>query len=125
MKEAFTTTARLFYDPEQKLLKIIITEGAHIGIQDVRNHFRVSRLLTEGKKVRVLSDSRANYSITAEARDEAAKLSREDRAATAIVSSNPVSRFISNLYIRFSKPNVPTRLFESESEAMAWLDQFR
>lgn len=124
MKEAFTTTARLFYDAEKNLLRIVITEGAHVNIQDVRNHFRVSALLTEGKRVKVLSDARANYSITSEARDEAAKLSKEGRIATAIVSGNPVSRFITNLYIRLSKPEVPTRLFDSEKDALEWLEKF-
>ncbi|MCC7303340.1 MAG: hypothetical protein IT233_11925 [Bacteroidia bacterium] len=125
VREAFTTTAKMFYDPSMNLLKIIITEGAHLEIDDIRNHFLVSERLTEGRKALVLFDARATYSITAEARDEAAALSGKSRIATAIVTSNPLSRFIASLYIRISRPLVPTKIFEREDVAQKWLELHR
>jgi hypothetical protein len=63
----------------------------------------------------------------------ARSLSREARAfyasaevaevfsATALVVSSPLSRAIGNFFLGFNRPAMPTRLFESEAEALAWL----
>jgi hypothetical protein len=63
----------------------------------------------------------------------ARSLSREARAfydsaevaevfsATALLVSSPLSRAIGNFFLGFNRPAMPTRLFESEGEALAWL----
>jgi hypothetical protein len=44
--------------------------------------------------------------------------------ALALLVESSVSKIMANIFINFSKPAVPTRLFTSEDEAVAWLKTF-
>ncbi len=45
-------------------------------------------------------------------------------SAVALIVGSPVSRLMGNFFISVSKPVAPTRLFEDEASAIAWLQQF-
>ena len=124
MKEAWTHTAQMWYDELENLLIIRITKHAHITINDVKNHFEVVQRLVGDNKPLVLSDIRTSFTISKEARKYAAFQSSK-RKATAIVTNKIVSKFFVNIYILFSKPQSPTRLFSSEADALAWLKSLK
>jgi hypothetical protein len=42
----------------------------------------------------------------------------------ALLVGSPMSRAIGNFFIGLNKPLIPTRLFVSEPEALAWLRGF-
>lgn len=42
-------------------------------------------------------------------------------SAVALVANNRVARVIGNVLIGLNKPNIPTRLFTDEAEALTWL----
>lgn len=44
-------------------------------------------------------------------------------AAVALVVGNPLSRMMATFFINVSKPDVPIRLFEDETAALAWLKE--
>ena len=44
--------------------------------------------------------------------------------ALALLVESPVSKIMANFFIYFSKPAIPTQLFTSEDEAVAWLKTF-
>ena len=46
------------------------------------------------------------------------------RSACAVLVGSPVARAIGNFFIGVNKSVVPTRLFTSEPEAVAWLKEF-
>jgi hypothetical protein len=46
-------------------------------------------------------------------------------AAGAIITANQFHKIAGNFFILFDKPKVPARLFSVESEALAWLQQFK
>ena len=124
MKEAWTHTAQMWYDELENLLTIRITKNANITINDVKNHFEVVQRLVGDKKPLVLSDIRSSYTISNEARKYAAFQS-SNRKATAIVTNKFISRMFANLYIYLNRPQSPTRLFNSEAAARAWLKSIK
>jgi len=44
-------------------------------------------------------------------------------AGTAIIVDSKVSSYFANLYLKFSQPKVPTRLFTREEDALKWLQE--
>ena len=46
-------------------------------------------------------------------------------SAGAIVSRNGISRLSSNLYLLLSPPIIPSKIFQNENKAVAWLKLFR
>ena len=49
---------------------------------------------------------------------------REVVTAVALVVGNPLSRMMGNFFINVNKPKAPTRLFDDEDAALAWLKEF-
>jgi hypothetical protein len=45
-------------------------------------------------------------------------------SAVALIVDTPLSRMIGNFYLTVSKPIAPTRLFDNEASALAWLLEF-
>ena len=46
-------------------------------------------------------------------------------SAGAFIISNPVEKVIMNFLILISPPEIPTRMFTNESEAIKWLEQYK
>ena len=44
-------------------------------------------------------------------------------SCAAIVAKNSFQKLIGNLYITISKPNMPTKLFSNEADALTWVDK--
>ena len=73
-----------------------------------------------------LMDIRTARSVTREARALfTGKESAAMFAATALIVGSLLSRAIGNLFIGMSRPAMPTRLFTSEADALAWLRTFK
>lgn len=68
-----------------------------------------------------LMDIRNMFFIDSKTRAYAAAQYRPHVAGTAILTDSKISSSFANLYLRFSKPKVPTRLFTNEEEALRWL----
>jgi len=97
--------------------------GANVELADARENLETTSRLSTGSRLAVLVDLRQVKSQSSEARvllagPEAARVSR----AVALVIGSPLSRVIGNFYLRFNRPETPTRLFTSEEEAGAWLE---
>jgi hypothetical protein len=45
-------------------------------------------------------------------------------SAAALLIGSPLTRAIGNFFMGLNKPLIPTRLFTSETEALAWLKGF-
>jgi hypothetical protein len=73
-------------------------------------------LLADMREVQPLSRDVRTYYLESEAIDIT--------AATAILVGSPMSRMIGNLFLRFTKSDIPTRLFTSEADARDWLHGF-
>lgn len=45
-------------------------------------------------------------------------------SAVALIVSTPLSRMMGNFFVTVNKPTMPTRLFDDEVTALAWLQEF-
>lgn len=44
---------------------------------------------------------------------------------TAMIASSPVARVVGSIFVGLNRPQVPTKLFAGEAEALAWLREGR
>lgn len=70
-----------------------------------------------------LVDIRDMIFIDSKTRAYAADQFRPHVAATAIIIDSKISSYFANIFLKFSKPKFPTRLFTNEEEAVSWLKQ--
>ncbi len=70
-----------------------------------------------------LIDIRNMMFIDSKTRAYAAAQYRPHVAATAIIIDSKISSYFANIYLKFSQPKTPTRLFTQESEAEKWLKE--
>ena len=68
-----------------------------------------------------LIDIRDILFADSQARNYGAKQFRSHVAGQAILVESRISSSFANLFLKFSKPKVPTRLFSEENEAIEWL----
>jgi hypothetical protein len=76
------------------------------------------------KSYPVLCDVRGIVNTDKSGRDYLAQSGSVLTKAVALIVHQKVSATISNFYLRISKPNVPTQLFNSREDAMVYLEQF-
>lgn len=68
-----------------------------------------------------LIDIRDVLFIDSKARSYGADQFRPHVAGQAILMESRISSYFANLFLKFSKPKVPTRLFTIEKDAINWL----
>jgi hypothetical protein len=68
-----------------------------------------------------LIDIRQMLFIDSKTRAYAAAQYRPHVAGTAMIIDSKISSYFANIYLKFSQPKVPTRIFTSEEEAVKWL----
>ena len=68
-----------------------------------------------------LIDIRDMLFIDSKTRAYAAAQYRAHVAGTAILVDSKISSYFANVYLKFSQPKTPTRLFTKEDEAVKWL----
>lgn len=70
-----------------------------------------------------LVDLRDVFFIDSKTRAYAAEQYREHVAGQAILIESRISSSFANLFLKFSRPKVPTKLFTDEQEAIKWLKE--
>ncbi len=70
-----------------------------------------------------LIDLRDMFFVDSKTRDYAASQYRPHVAGQAIVIESKISSYFANLFLKFSRPKVPTKLFTLEEEAIGWLKE--
>ena len=98
---------------------------AEIDRADAEETMHVISSLCNGKVPPALVDLSDLKSMTREARlyfagPETAKV----QSAAALLIKSPLTKAIGNFFLGLNKPLIPTRLFTSETEAVAWLQAF-
>lgn len=119
-----TATARIWWD-EGGFIRGVISAGADERLEHAQANVRAALSLAAGRKVPVIIDLREMKSVSKEARDwyagdEPAKYA----LAQALLIGSPISKLIGNFFIGLNRTRFPTRLFTSETEAVAWLKGF-
>ncbi len=120
---AETPTCTFSFD-DRGFVRAIMREGCEMTLADaVANVAAI--LALGGRPVPVLVDMRDVRSQSREARQyfggpEAEKAT----SAVALLIGSPVSKVLANFFLRVSSQRIPTQLFTSEAEAIAWLHGF-
>ena len=83
---------------------------------------RINMSIAQGKKYGIVVTADPYTSITSEARQLISSPEyKKDTLAKAIIVQSLPQRIVSNFYLRFNKPAIPTRLFNDKESAMQWL----
>lgn len=111
---------------EDGIVRIIHATGAEVTLEDAKETMAAYLKLNKGKRRPLFIDTKTMKSMSRETRkyyagEEAAKVA----SAAAIIVGTPVSRVLGNFYLGLSNPHLPSRLFSSEDEALAWLKGYR
>jgi hypothetical protein len=107
------------------LVRITVTDGAHIEEEDVRM-INAAKLALVGDDLHsVLLVSGEDSTASREARELSAseELCR-NKKAEAIVIRSVAHKIIGDFFIRVNRPPVPVKLFVCEEKALAWLNEF-
>ncbi len=122
IKEIYTNTLRL------RLLNngiIHYTYIANIEVDEedhLANHKALLAIADDGKKYPLLVDSEEFIVLTPEAQRLVRKLEPLiPVTCRALVVKSMSQRILSNFYIKFHKPYIPTHIFSSHDEAVAWI----
>jgi hypothetical protein len=92
-------------------------------LEDATAALEAMAQLTGGRQRPLLIDMRYTGPQDRSARAE--WTSRTDlSSAVAMVVGTQLSRMMGNLFIRVNRPPFPTRLFDNEASAVAWLQKF-
>jgi len=116
-----TRTAKVWLREDGIIQTVISLPNARESLEDAKANIAAATTLSPGKRRPKLVDMRAVQGIDREAR---AYYSGGFATAVALLVGSPVTRVMANFFIGLNKPPVPTRLFTSEDEAVAWLKGF-
>ncbi|WBM75100.1 STAS/SEC14 domain-containing protein [Saprospira grandis] len=106
------------YQLSDNLVKSVTLLDKVNDLEVVKEHIRLLRA-EYGEGLYYLSDTRLVKHANLEVRKYLAKHSRAK--AAAILAINSTTIMFSNLFISFSRPPYPTKLFKEEADAIAWL----
>lgn len=120
--EVIETAISTVWRGSDGICRIIIHEGAEIEIEEMKESVAVRNQLIGNKRAPVLNDMRRIRSVTREARSFPSQPENANYVlAMAILQNSAVTQIIGNLFVNFSKPPYPTKLFASEEDAIRWL----
>lgn len=92
-------------------------------LEDATAALEAMSQLTGGRRSPLLVDMRDTGPEDRATRAEWTRRS-DLQSATALIVGTPLSRIVGNLFINMSRPPAPTRLFDDEAAAVAWLKAF-
>jgi hypothetical protein len=120
-----TRTAEVFVEEHTAgpIVVIRILPEVLQSLDDARSNIETCARAAGNRRCRLLIDIRKSALISAEVRHyySGEKLAQWFSALALLVDASPVGRVMGNLYLRISRPGVPTRIFSAEDPAMTWL----
>lgn len=107
-----------------RIYKVKPFEGIEIDVADVVEMRKMYLEFSKGKSFAILLDASVDFTPTDEARKLlASKEYTEKRIAAGFVTKTLANKILGNFFIKVNKPSSPTRLFNDEATALAWLKE--
>ena len=107
------------------LVVLRVRDGTHQTVADARQNVAALARLIDGEPRPCLLDMRAPNTTDRGVREfYASKEGSVSILAMAVLMPPSVMRLLGNLFLAFTAPIHPTRLFSAEDEAIAWLHKF-
>ena len=115
-----------FLSYEDDVLFVRMKEGVSLGQTEMEQLLNKAVELTAPNKYFAIIDTTAPYDSTPEARNFYAEsdFSKYRYADAFIVNSLPM-RLLVNFFITFNKPKIPSKMFNSEESALAWINSMK
>ena len=124
MERIHTKTAEIWMDSEG-IIRMEILEDAQVDVNDLKERIQIIKKLSGGKRTLVLSDGRAFYYISKEAREFLAGREVADaHIAMALVANSLPNKLLANFFINFNRPLVRVKVFATEEGGLNWLRSF-
>lgn len=102
-----------------------VRDGARQTVADARQNVAALARMTAGEPRPCLLDMRAPNTTDRGVREYyASKEGSQPILAMAVLMPPSLLRVLGNLFLAFTAPIHPTRLFSAEDEAVAWLRKF-
>jgi 2-polyprenyl-6-methoxyphenol hydroxylase-like FAD-dependent oxidoreductase len=105
------------------IVHLVWGPGVAMGLKDAIAAIDAMTELTGGRRSPLLVDVH-----DAGAQDRPARVEFVRRgdlvSAVALIVGTPLSRMMGNFFLTVSQPMAPTRLFDDEASALAWLQEF-
>ena len=110
---------------EDRIAHLHLKKDQVVEIDELKSIFEAINEEAEGGKFRLLVTAENNASLSPEAREYASSAdSSRVIVADAVVVQSYSHEMTANFFIRFNKPNRPTKLFKEDKDAYAWLKDF-
>jgi hypothetical protein len=107
------------------IIKIVYQDDHEFNIVDAKNSLKDLEQITKGKTYPILKIPGKYSSIDNEARKFiSSPEGMQFSSAEAFVTTFLPHRIIGNFYMKINKPVKPTAFFETEEQAVKWLQQF-
>lgn len=107
---------------DNRIAHLHIKEGQTIEVDEVKKIFETITELAKGKLFRLMVSASEEATLSSESREYAStKESSDVLVADAVVVHSYSHEMTSNFFIRFNKPNRPTKLFKNIEDAQKWL----
>lgn len=105
------------------LLVVRALPGVRQTLEDARENVAACEEILAGARPLMLLDLTHTVPLDPEVRHyyTGAVVVRVCSALALVVEASPLGRMIGNVYLRVSNPAVPTRVFDREAKAIAWL----
>ncbi len=115
-----TKTTLATFEAPDLLLLVIFTD--QVLTVDESNEIAKWMKQHTTSKYKVLTVPQLNADIEPEVRNYLVQPQRAERvSADALVINNLPHRLLADFYLKFNRPDIPTRFFSSEEEAREWL----
>ena len=108
---------------DDQIFRYIAINGCTLDIDTLEKMTKTGDEWNGTKLCANLIDLRDMIFVDSKTRAYAAAQYRSHVAGQAIIIESKISRYFANLFLKFSNPKVPTKLFTNESDAEKWLKE--
>lgn len=115
-----TRIAKLTYDKKERLLQVEIFPNNEVSFEDSKEFTQITLELTQGDSHIALIKALGNVDISPKARKVGESIPTH-LIAQAILVNSVATSIAANFFIKFNKPESPTRVFTNAEEALNWL----
>jgi hypothetical protein len=105
------------------IVQLVWAARTTVLLEDATAALEAMAQLIGGRRSPLLVDMRDTGPLDRPTRAELTRRS-DLQAAVALVAGTPLSRMMANFFLSVNKPPFPTRLFDNEASALAWLQAF-
>ncbi|MDC0666950.1 DUF7793 family protein [Nannocystis radixulma] len=122
LREIVTRTERIWL--EDGIVRCVVLPTATHTLNDAHENSRAVDVLAAGRRLPMLLDTRDSRGIDRDARLYYVRPEAANRlSALAMLIDSQIGRIFGNFYTNVHRPPFPLRLFDRESDAVAWLKE--